>query len=170
MRGEEVVSALYALADEGSPPRARGRDVGWYIFPAGVGITPACAGKSTPWGKRVTPERDHPRVRGEENDEMTTEEDEEGSPPRARGRGRAPPCTSSPSGITPACAGKSTARRLCRLASPDHPRVRGEEWKVNFPVGKTEGSPPRARGRVHGLVCHGAATGITPACAGKRQC
>ena len=29
----------------GSPPRMRGKDLGYFVFPAGIGITPAYAGK-----------------------------------------------------------------------------------------------------------------------------
>ena len=44
--GEEAVTFTYALADQGSPPRMRGRAESKPICPAKKGITPAYAGKS----------------------------------------------------------------------------------------------------------------------------
>ena len=45
MCGEEAVTLLYAMADEGSPPHVRGRVRRRPQPLVGAGITPACAGK-----------------------------------------------------------------------------------------------------------------------------
>ena len=45
MRGEECVSMLYAMADQGSPPHARGREMASSRNSPPERITPACAGK-----------------------------------------------------------------------------------------------------------------------------
>ena len=75
-----------------------------------------------------------------------------GSPPRARGRRRVVAVTLAIPRITPACAGTALAvvDELCREG--DHPRVRGDGGRR--PRGRTgaRGSPPRARGRLHGLT------------------
>ena len=46
VRGEEKLSTLLSHSMPGSPPRARGRGVSLAQKGCGVGITPACAGKS----------------------------------------------------------------------------------------------------------------------------
>ena len=92
-------------------------------------FTPACAGKS---------EHGH-------DDEP---DDQEESPPRARGRVRGPLVVLRVFGITPACAGKSILHvSPCPVHAESPPRVRGREWPI------VECEPY---------------LGITPACAGKR--
>ena len=70
-----------------------------------------------------------------------------GLSPHARGRHDfAPPQTSS-AWTVPACAGKtSPSARACRAAS-DHPRMRGEDWRLRRRGVLVPGSPPHARGR-----------------------
>ena len=72
------------------------------------------------------------------------------------------------SGITPACAGKSFQAAESRQAGRDHPRVCGEKARSSSPLYFLPGSPPRMRGKVPVDQCNNAATGITPAYAGKR--
>ncbi len=150
----------------GSPPRARGTEVGPPRCFAGGRITPACAGNRTPqhlWGRCS---RDRPRVRGEQHPPLTITGSVAGSPPRAQGTdapvghgdvdvGTTPACagnrgrrTTFRRRITPACAGNSVGRRPRCSATPDHPRVRGEQGG--------ELADRRVR------------DGITPACAGNR--
>ena len=71
--------------------------------------------------------------------------------------------------ITPACAGK---RYLCNSGlegQGDHPRVCGEKPVAMHSCTMTRGSPPRVRGKVRITRSTIAGSGITPACAGKRQ-
>ena len=56
------VNLLYIV---GSPPRVRGKATELTAGIIHVGITPACAGKSSSAGKRRTDDWDHPRVCGE---------------------------------------------------------------------------------------------------------
>ena len=70
-------------------------------------------------------------------------------------------------GITPACAGKRVAFSLLRVAFRDHPRVCGEKGFAPGFTPKTDGSPPRVRGKVPLKLVSGAFKRITPACAGK---
>ena len=98
------------LDGTGSPPRVRGKASHQrWICPV-YGITPACAGKSLGaknWKNLV---RDHPRVCGEKFALIRSAAESAGSPPRVRGKGRAPLYHPSQNGITPACAGKSISR------------------------------------------------------------
>ena len=91
----------------GSPPRMRGKGLGASKGCDGVGITPACAGKSASHGCGSRGWRDHPRVCGEKANGAESGQNKAGSPPHVRGKvhfyNRIKPRTR----ITPACAGKS---------------------------------------------------------------
>ena len=148
VRGEEWLCDGNCVDCEESPPRARGRgdiDDGIGLI---LGITTACAGKSTCPSRSGRSFWNHPRVRGEEVPRHALMIAALESPPRARGR-VIPGCgCCRAAGITPACAGKSWSAMACNAVGRNHPRVRGEEL-----------CSPLA-GRLVG--------GITPACAGKR--
>ena len=64
--------------------------------------------------------------------------------------------------------GEKLSPSLIKNNFRDHPRVRGEKHREVAPCTDLEGSPPRARGKVHGIIKHILGDGITPACAGKR--
>ena len=66
MCGEEAVTLLYAMADEGSPPHVRGRVTNRQSIVSAGGITPACAGKSLNSIQYEEETGDHPRMCGEE--------------------------------------------------------------------------------------------------------
>ena len=70
-------------------------------------------------------------------------------------------------GITPACAGKSTAMVRAMTGKWDHPRVCGEKAAFSSSALLGAGSPPRVRGKASALSLLVAQRGITPACAGK---
>ena len=71
--------------------------------------------------------------------------------------------------ITPAHAGKSTSKLWFEPAGQDHPRACGEKvFFISLPL-YVMGSPPRMRGKVAQGGKDGAANGITPAHAGKRN-
>ena len=100
---------------------------------------------------------------------LTTQirQQEEGSPPRGRGKGIFAILALSATGITPAWAGKRCLNDLVDVDWQDHPRVGGEkEWTVHYHR-QTEGSPPRGRGKGIKRSSHAHQTGITPAWAGK---
>ena len=93
--------------------------------------------------------RDHPRVRGEKFSSSQLRYNLAGSPPRARGKGLIIQQRQIDSGITPACAGKRFPQNSFVRARRDHPRVRGEKLASSPKAVQTEGSPPRARGKVY---------------------
>ena len=168
MRGEEPSPQDIWKTLFGSPPRARGRGLWQRRNEHGTGITPACAGKSHVKVDLEVNVEDHPRVRGEESPRIPALPWQAGSPPRARGRAPSRTGTFSPSGITPACAGKSQGPPFFHRMREDHPRVRGEEHGLHVYPSPFRGSPPRARGRVSAIKGNLPVLGITPACAGKR--
>ena len=105
--GEKYRSAVMGTMMLGSPPRMRGKAIGWEASPPGVGITPAYAGKSVTDAKYTFNGWDHPRVCGEKTSSSTRCTSHRGSPPRMRGKGRVHRLMRLRHGITPAYAGKS---------------------------------------------------------------
>ena len=95
---------------EGSPPRMRGKAQGQVMAGFAFGITPAHAGKRRSIGRLSQPTRDHPRVCGEKCSSVRSASHRRGSPPRMRGKDLPFTCDCESTGITPACAGKSSSR------------------------------------------------------------
>ena len=151
----------------GSPPRVRGKVFGqnFQYFPSG--ITPACAGKRKQEHGQKNRSGDHPRVCGEKLLFQMMLFVLRGSPPRMRGKVVHKALILLRRGITPACAGKSSAARRARQPSRDHPRVCGEKTEYRALVTAHQGSPPRMRGKVDLSLKVVRVLGITPACAGK---
>ena len=91
-----------------------------------------------------------------------------GSPPPMRGKARLATRKASPTGITPAYAGKR--KRMFQLLNvpKDHPRLCGEKYQGCAGNGRMAGSPPPMRGKVKGGEAVTQICGITPAYAGKR--
>ena len=147
MRGEDCSVFRWPTRIRGSPPHARGRRFQevYYVVPRG--ITPACAGKTFFPLFVGTAGTDHPRMRGEDAFPGRGTMPRNGSPPHARGRHVAVRAEWKENRITPACAGKTPRQRREGYASPDHPRMRGED---------------AAELRFVGVRLR-----ITPACAGK---
>ena len=114
----------------------------------GLGITPACAGKTNIQQEMTLLKEDHPRMRGEDADQYSPFGPSRGSPPHARGRPRNVIQGSEGSGITPACAGKTNWRSWWGSITSDHPRMRGEDPMTTAYDMGIVGSPPHARGRL----------------------
>ena len=92
-----------------------------------------------------------------------------GSPPRVRGKVKILVYQLVKIRITPACAGKRKQHHFQCHGEKDHPRVCGEKSVHIAERRKTEGSPPRVRGKEYILMMNRLQLGITPACAGKRE-
>ena len=93
------------------------------------GITPADAGKTKTEKGEKKKEQDHPRGCGENPTPDTQLEKLAGSPPRMRGKQKAPEYQYPKQRITPADAGKTQG--CCRKCNHtvDHPRGCGENTK-----------------------------------------
>ena len=127
MRGEDHMSAVDDADVHGSPPHARGRQIGKFSEYRPHWITPACAGKTYAFRGETFSVRDHPRMRGEDVLVSVRRSPSTGSPPHARGRPLFQPGSGGLSWITPACAGKTAKRVQTSAMSWDHPRMRGED-------------------------------------------
>ena len=151
----------------GSPPRMRGKEVAVLVQQGEDGITPACAGKRSAHVSIRAFYWDHPRVCGEKKESAAVRRLEQGSPPHMRGKvGYIHPFCHGV-GITPAYAGKRSAGREFGTAAWDHPRACGEKAMSVTTMNKSQGSPPRMRGKEWIVWNTEPAERITPAYAGK---
>ncbi len=105
---------------------------------------------------------------GEKWDYVDQQHQEEGSPPRGRGKGCFVALGLAADGITPAWAGKSRWLLGLPSAFEDHPRVGGEKQVLLLTGFLLLGSPPRGRGKDIGGHPFAMVRRITPAWAGKR--
>ena len=145
----------------------RGKPSIYYIHFYCIRITPACAGKTAAGPRTHIEHGDHPRVCGENRLVEGILAVPLGSPPRVRGKPEIAGEDVFVTGITPACAGKTSARSARGAARRDHPRVCGENFRQYRKRRVVQGSPPRVRGKLSGIVEDIPPAGITPACAGK---
>ena len=167
MRGEDARTQHLGYVADGSPPHARGRRLSHYGRFHAVGITPACAGKTSGRRRREWRRQDHPRMRGEDGFQAVPLCTQNGSPPHARGRHKYNKEVGEKIRITPACAGKTGPSPTGLHGRADHPRMRGEDLVPGVKRAATTGSPPHARGRRSGTRHGSGSSRITPACAGK---
>ena len=145
----------------------RGKLVFLVLRRAGVGITPAHAGKTIGDRRHDRQPRDHPRACGENESRREIKKATEGSPPRMRGKLFCKPSNISALGITPAHAGKTAQKVALRHDRRDHPRACGENTAIRLHEIYNKGSPPRMRGKLSEIVDTTDSPGITPAHAGK---
>ncbi len=150
-----------------SPPRMRGKVCHTMAEAKGLGITPACAGKSGSLRFSSGQCRDHPRVCGEKVGSFCVLNAIWGSPPRVRGKADLTAAINAKSGITPACAGKRADCPTWGCTGWDHPRVCGEKMCIQCSKSIPQGSPPRMRGKGCLYFLTTSAARITPAYAGK---
>ena len=167
--GEKIGQNLIDRRQQGSPPRMRGKAVHHKHRHSPGRITPACAGKSGRTSGLTRPARDHPRACGEKSTSTSMMNCGWGSPPRVRGKDGNQSTGQHRGRITPAYAGKSLFVCHSVIIQQDHPRVCGEKWTKYFPETRSQGSPPRMRGKVKNSPAAGIRGRITPAYAGKRK-
>lgn len=84
--GEKLYTPCVIAPSVGSPPRMRGKVLPDRGRVLGVGITPACAGKSRIRPRTAAAFGDHPRVCGEKQVKVVEYHNKRGSPPRMRGK------------------------------------------------------------------------------------
>ena len=111
--GEKYFTIRDKVAKKGSPPRVRGKAGYLAIKRMDEGITPAYAGKSSTATRAARSTGDHPRICGEKQKSSGAGLRKWGSPPRMRGKAPLSVLPVFRSGITPACAGKSSPSSCC---------------------------------------------------------
>ena len=168
MCGEKRFSAVFHREMSGSPPHVRGKAAVKGLDTRFLGITPACAGKSTRWRAGRTYTKDHPRMCGEKHQQPKAATAGIGSPPHVRGKVTQHALRTNDGGITPACAGKRSFCSVLQASWRDHPRMCGEKKIMRGGKDKRMGSPPHVRGKADLYISSDRQCGITPACAGKR--
>ena len=146
MRGEHPLPWTPTLAGGGSSPHARGAHTGPEQGTSPRRIIPACAGSTRSWGNIGSPQRDHPRMRGEHDGIYAAYRGDEGSSPHARGAPVRHVGQDLVAGIIPACAGSTIRCGSGRTWRQDHPRMRGEHFASNATSAASQGSSPHARG------------------------
>ena len=73
-------------AQDGSPPRVRGKRRQLHMRRQEIRITPARAGKTAIKGRDIVRKKDHPRACGENSESAADRRPCMGSPPRVRGK------------------------------------------------------------------------------------
>ena len=165
--GENLFLIFGSQLFGGSPPRMRGKLTGVLAVTLLMRITPAHAGKTILVTCSKSFCTDHPRACGENLNFLYIFHEQDGSPPRMRGKHGKAKVESVRERITPAHAGKTgSATANCRIAT-DHPRACGENSRKKSKVTIDFGSPPRMRGKPFRKGCGRARSRITPAHAGK---
>ena len=167
MGGEKNFSFCISNLTRGSPPHGRGKDAVRVGNCAGIGITPAWAGKSEHRDELRTIGEDHPRMGGEKLPRKFTKAANPGSPPHGRGKVNLSILEGADTGITPAWAGKSMQAALRSSSAGDHPRMGGEKMPFALVTAPESGSPPHGRGKVNTVTNSVPSVRITPAWAGK---
>ena len=167
MCGEKRSRRHHLVAEQGSPPRMRGKVLFRSFIVQPFGITPAYAGKRSAASRPAAAARDHPRVCGEKQALLCTWMFLQGSPPRMRGKESHARRKRQAHGITPACAGKRRCKAAFCAWFWDHPRMCGEKASHSATLFGVGGSPPHVRGKVGRTLYLVAGERITPAYAGK---
>ena len=166
VRGDLPQAGSNQVAENVSPPRARGSTALTFTSSLTESVSPACAGIYPLCLFVLRQLHCLPRVRGDLPALLVRSTPTALSPPRARGSTSAPlpdhPCTA----VSPACAGIYPT--CCPSAGRHHslPRVRGDLPQHRYAGACQNESPPRARGST-GPTHQGRGDGrVSPACAG----
>ena len=152
---------------QGSPPHTRGTRFNASSISVNVGITPAYAGNTALPASLCDVCRDHPRIRGEHQNNDFLLSPLLGSPPHTRGTPGLEICPQVLWRITPAYAGNTSLISYNTSMIQDHPRIRGEHCSLNFIIFSIIGSPPHTRRTLFTSSSLIASIRITPAYAGN---
>ena len=149
MRGENEQKKHSISAPVGSSPHARGKPGISIASVPGVGLIPACAGKTVRMGSLARDAGAHPRMRGENIHSQRRWQPRFGSSPHARGKLTDFTKGFFGPGLIPACAGKTEPKDVLKDL--------------------LTGSSPHARGKLPSGASFNLPAGLIPACAGKTR-
>ena len=166
-RGENAAASAASLTMRGSSPLTRGKPVNEVPERLALGLIPAHAGKTSRPSSVSSPQRAHPRSRGENLPHARAAPPPGGSSPLTRGKHfRA--CEQRPCArLIPAHAGKTRRPKLHCWPLAAHPRSRGENCDFSFDAFMAAGSSPLTRGKPSSLTLRPRTTRLIPAHAGK---
>ena len=167
IRGEHLEVARLMTTGKGSSPHTRGAPVDAGFVVARKGIIPAYAGSTLFSSSFFTPERDHPRIRGEHSSSRNRSHSGAGSSPHTRGAPGALLAGERERGIIPAYAGSTPSPSSVFAPSGDHPRIRGEHASSRNLAISCVGSSPHTRGARYNRHQNRPSYGIIPAYAGS---
>ena len=145
----------------------RGKPTCGNRIPQSPRITPAHAGKTCLSPRVADRTADHPRACGENKHRRNLNLNQQGSPPRMRGKPLITKLTIDVIRITPAHAGKTKTESRRNQQRRDHPRACGENLPEVKMQERERGSPPRMRGKLVLWYHWFDNLRITPAHAGK---
>ena len=147
MCGENVVAETKKFKRAGSSPRVRGKLIRLRPAPTPEWLIPACAGKTFVVFDVCAVVWAHPRVCGENANDVCERGDDTGSSPRVRGKLIETAEGAALVGLIPACAGKTWPLVASEWAVRAHPRVCGENGLIFWGLKLLKGSSPRVRGK-----------------------
>ena len=136
-----------AAHPSGIPPRIRGQHQIAEQNPGGSRNTPAYTGTTGPELKTRHPNKEYPRVHGDNVAIMQDFQTSEGIPPRTRGQQCLPFNGLSAAGNTPAYTGTTSGGVPSTTSRGEYPRVHGDNSSVYLNNLHTAGIPPRTRGQ-----------------------
>ena len=166
-RGENALHPGRYRLRVGSSPLTRGKPVEWDGGGVRVGLIPAHAGKTLPYGPLLAATWAHPRSRGENRRAAGDGGRIRGSSPLTRGKHLEISTFGGLCGLIPAHAGKTLPRLGTDTTSRAHPRSRGENVFLRAQEGNRRGSSPLTRGKRLQARAVDRRLGLIPAHAGK---
>ena len=166
-RGENYRRKPFFLADDGSSPLTRGKQVGKLFDARPRRLIPAHAGKTSleEHGDKV--HAAHPRSRGENRRREGGLTVSDGSSPLTRGKLPVGKTCAFCTRLIPAHAGKTLMGLSVVSRARAHPRSRGENRSGGMPRAAASGSSPLTRGKRSIREDERTMTGLIPAHAGK---
>ena len=167
IRGEHIRRLRQYLPREGSSPHTRGARKKERMVADEARIIPAYAGSTLNSTGDIRFATDHPRIRGEHNQEDPHPRRSRGSSPHTRGARDDAPQERTGCGIIPAYAGSTDFLGDAFATVGDHPRIRGEHPSRSVGAGWGGGSSPHTRGARLISWCMRRGPGIIPAYAGS---
>jgi len=168
-RGADRGAKFRSLTMPGSSPLARGGLLDATAPMQTVGLIPAGAGRTSTASRIASALRAHPRWRGADFEEPNPYTSFEGSSPLARGGLGGRGLQSSPAGLIPAGAGRTTRESRTGCPSGAHPRWRGADLtRASFGTSQP-GSSPLARGGQVIVRADQPGRGLIPAGAGRTR-
>ena len=167
IRGENSATMSATPCKIGTSPHTRGkRDYSAGVASVGWNI-PAYAGKAIPFLAGSVKEREHPRIRGENQLVQLFTGGIQGTSPHTRGKRNGHSAVTPVVRNIPAYAGKTRTQSTRTPSTREHPRIRGENPLLEGPIRHQPGTSPHTRGKPRQQQLGSVSARNIPAYAGK---